>query len=393
MKRIPVAGPWITDAEVRAVADAAATAWYADHARYHQQFEQAMADYLQVAHAVTVPHCTSAIHLGLAALDIGPGDEVIVPDLTWIASAAPVKYVGATTVFADVDPVTWCLDPANVERCITPRTRAIICVDLYGGMPDYTSLRSIASRHGIAIIEDAAEAIGSCFHGKPAGSLGDVGVFSFHGSKTLTTGEGGLLATDDASLFDRVLHLRDHGRPPGDRHFNNTTIAFKYKMSAMQAAMGLAQLQRIEELVGRKRDIFRWYDQRLREVPYITLNAEPSGIRNSYWMTTAILHASSGMDKERLMGLLDERGIDSRPMFRPLSSLPAYSDDEQARVAMNRNRNAYAIAPYGINLPSSLCLQQPDIDRVCDALLEILDQCALSEADAKARHRPAEHPS
>src|SRR5262249_26716 len=183
---------------------------------------------------------TSAIDVAVAALEVRAGDEVIVPDLTWIASAAPISYVGASPIFADVDSTTWCLSAESFAETITPRTKAVIPVDLYGGMPDMEAIRAVARQFGIAVIEDAAEAIGSEFRGRRAGRVGDIGVFSFHGSKTLTTGEGGMLVTNDDAVHARVLALRDHGRPPGDRAFWNTEVAYKYKMSALQAALGLA---------------------------------------------------------------------------------------------------------------------------------------------------------
>ena len=216
MERIPVSGPWITAKEVAYVSEAVATAWYGQANKYHELFEQNFAAYLGVRFAVCLPSCTSAIHLALLALGVGPGDEVIVPDITWIATAAPISYVGATPVFADIDPKTWCLSAASLEECITPRTRAVIPVDLYGGMPDWEAIRAVADLYGLAVIEDAAEALGSEYRSRQAGSLGDVGVFSFHGSKTLTTGEGGMLVTDRPEIYERVLFLRDHGRRPGD---------------------------------------------------------------------------------------------------------------------------------------------------------------------------------
>ena len=252
MANVPISGPWITDKEIAYVTDAVTNAWYGNHSVYHDRFERAFAQYLGVKHAVSLPSCTSGLHLALAALGIGPGDEVIVPDVTWIATAAPIQYVGATPVFADIDRDSWCLSAASFESLITERTKAVIVVDLYGNLPDMAAIRRIASARGIHVIEDAAEAHGSEQHGRKAGSFGDVGVFSFHGSKTLTTGEGGLLATDNTALFERVLFLRDHGRLPGDRYFFNQEVAFKYKMSSMQAALGLAQLERIDELVAKK---------------------------------------------------------------------------------------------------------------------------------------------
>ena len=250
MDWIPVAGPWVTEKEVRYTADAAANGWYANHSVYPDRFEKGFAKYLGVAHATSLPSCTSALHLALAGLGIGAGDEVIVPDATWIATSAPVSYVGATPVFADMDKNSWCLDAAAFESAITPRTKAVIVVHLYGNMADIGAITDVARRHGIAMIEDAAEAIGSEYRGRKAGAFGDAATFSFHGSKTLTTGEGGMLVTSRDDLFARVLRLRDHGREPGDRLFFNQEIAYKYKMSALQAAFGLAQLERIEELVS-----------------------------------------------------------------------------------------------------------------------------------------------
>src|SRR5262245_22904218 len=243
MNRIPIAGPSITQREIDYVTDAVRTAWYENANTYNTRFEQAFAERLGRRFALALPSCTSGLHLALAGLGIGPGDEVIVPDLTWIASAAPVTYVGATPVFADVDRDSWCLDAASLASCITARTKAAIVVDLYGNMPDWSALTAVARQHGIALIEDAAQAIGSRYRDKAAGAFGIAGAFSFHGSKTLTTGEGGMLVTDDERLHRRCLILRDHGRVPGDVMYFNQEIGFKYRMSAMQAALGLAQLR------------------------------------------------------------------------------------------------------------------------------------------------------
>lgn len=376
MERVPVAGPWITDKEVRYVADAARNAWYDKAGVYHQRFERAFADYLGVRHAVSLPSCTSAIHLALRALGVGPGDEVIVPDVTWIASAAPITYVGATTVFADIDSRTWCLAADSFERCITPRTKAVIPVGLYGSVPDWPALRRIAGERGIAVIEDAAEAIGSEFRGCKAGSLGDVGVFSFHGSKTLTTGEGGMLVTDRDELLARVLTLRDHGRPPGDRLFFNTEVAYKYKMSALQAAMGLAQLERVEELVARKRELFAWYYEELGGIPDVTLNAEPAGTLNSYWMITVVWGERFALSKEQAMERLSAAGVDSRPFFYPLSSLPAYAKSPQAETARVRNTASYSVSPRALNLPSALSLTREQVRRACAEFKSLLRAAA-----------------
>jgi perosamine synthetase len=372
MKRIPVAGPWITRKEVDYVTDAVTNAWYDKAGVWHARFEKAFADHLGVKHAMALPSCTSALHLALLACGVGPGDEVVVPESTWIASAAPVTYVGATPVFADVDPVTWCMSAESFERCLTPRTKAAIPVDLYGGMPDWSALRRVADRAGVVLIEDAAEAIGSMQNGRRAGAFGRVGTFSFHGSKTLTTGEGGMLVTDDTALFERCQFLRDHGRAPGRRQFWNVEVAHKYKMSAMQAALGLAQLERVEELVARKREAFGWYRDALSSIDGLTLNAEPPGTRNSYWMATVVPDASFGVSKHDLVERLGERGIDARPFFHPLSELPAYANSPHARGARERNPVAYRLSATGVNLPSSLSITREDVAVVAAALREVL---------------------
>ena len=372
MERLPVAGPWITDREAEYAADAAKGDWYADANRYTRRFETAFAEHVGVRYAISLPHCTAGLHLSLAAMGVGPGDEVIVPDVTWIASAAPIRYVGATTVFADIDPLTWCMTAESLAACITSRTKAVIAVDLYGSMPNMPNIRAACEAHGLALIEDAAEAVGSRLNNRLAGSFGDTGVFSFHGSKTLATGEGGMVVTNRQDLYDRIMFLRDHGRPPGDRFFQNSEIAFKYKMAPVQAALGLAQLERIEELVDAKRQIFGWYTQGLSDTDSITLNAEPAGVRNSYWMTTAIFDDRLKMTSRELMEVLLGRGIDTRPFFAPLSSIPAYRDTPQAQKAAQHNVVGQRIARCGINLPSALCLTQSDIARVCDTINDVI---------------------
>lgn len=275
---------------------------------------------------------------------------------------------------ADIESKTWCLSAESFEKCITPKTKAVIPVDLYGNMPDMNAFQAVAKRHDVAIIEDAAEAIGSEYNGRKAGSFGDTGVFSFHGSKTLTTGEGGMLVTDREDIYRRVLFLRDHGRIPGDKMFWNGEVAYKYKMSSMQAALGLAQLERIEELIARKREIFAWYEKELANVEGVMLNYEAPGTKNTYWMVSIVLHPSFGLPKERVMARLSERSIDSRPFFYPLSSLPAYEHLQQAHEARQRNHVSYEISPYGINLPCALNMTQDKVHYVCEVLKEILHQ-------------------
>jgi perosamine synthetase len=368
--RIPIAGPWITDREIEYVTDAARTGWYGTANVYIDKFERAVAAYTQRKSAVALPSCTSGLHLALAAGGIGPGDEVIVPDCTWIASVAPVSYVGANLVFADIDPVTWCLDPESVRRRLTRRTKAIIAVDLYGGMPDLFELEEIAEERGLLLIEDAAEAIGSRLNARPAGNFGRASVFSFHGSKTVTTGEGGMLVTDDPAFLERVHILRDHGRRPGDTNFFNQEIGFKYKMSALQAAIGLAQIERVEELIARKREIFRWYHEALSALP-VTLNAEPDGTRNSYWMVTAVFPEDFPKTKGEIARELSMLGVDTRPFFHPLTAIPAFQNHPQAKSGRQDNPVGYAVSGRAINLPSALGLDQDMVGRVAEALQSV----------------------
>ena len=370
--RIPIAGPSISELEVAYVADAARTGWYGHANDYINRFEQAFAAHTARRFAVALPSCTSALHLALASLGIVPGDEVIVPDCTWIASSAPIAYVGAVPVFADIDPTTWCLSPRALEAVITPRTKAIIVVDLYGHMPDWNEILEIASRRNIAIIEDAAEAIGSSYLGRPAGSFGACATFSFHGSKTLTTGEGGMLVCDDAALHQRVLKLRDHGRAPGDVMFFNEEVAFKYKMSPVQAALGVAQLERLDQLVAMKRQIFQWYKERLGTSHLLTLNPDFAPVFNSYWMTTAIVSPSLDLTKEVLVAAMKDAGIDVRPFFYPLSMLPPYRTSKEALAASGRNHVAYSVSKSGLNLPSALSLTEADIDVVSNTILRVI---------------------
>jgi perosamine synthetase len=373
-ERIPVSGPSITEREIEYVTDAVKNAWYSQNKVYNERFEKAFADYLGVSFATSLPSCTSAIHLSLLALNIGKGHEVIVPDITWIASSAPISYVGATPVFADIDRKTWCISAESFEELISPRTKAVVVVDLYGNMPDADAIRKIAYQHDVAVIEDAAESVGGVYKGRKAGSFGDTGVFSFHGSKTLTTGEGGMLVTDNEAIYKRCLILSDHGRDPEDvRMFWQREVGFKYKMSCLQAALGLAQLERIDELVRRKRQIFSWYESELKAVDGLTLNYQAPNTKSTYWMVTVILDEIFGIEKEKLIGLLSDKNIDSRPFFYPLSSLPPYAGVKQAQEAQKRNKNAYSIARWGVNLPCGMNMTLEKVRYVCDSLKSILN--------------------
>lgn len=369
---IPVAAPWITAREGELAKEAALGAWGADHYRFNARFEQLVAEFVGVQYAVSLPHATSGLHLALAAAGVGKGDEVIGPDVTWIASIAPISYVRATPVFVDILPDTWCIDPVAVEAAITPRTKAIIGVDLYGSMCDWQRLREIADEYDLFLIEDAAEALGSTYANQQAGCFGDASVFSFHGSKTITTGEGGMLLTNNTKLHSRVQKLRDHGRSPQDRFFQNDEVAFKYKMSAVQAALGIAQMERIDEMINYKRRLFRWYSDRLSSIPGLLLNAEPYDVKNSYWMVTVVPASDFGHDKFSLQAALAEERIDTRPFFSRLSLLKPYLRNVDAGRFLPDNCNGDGPANRGINLPSGYGLNEEVVDRICATLGKVL---------------------
>lgn len=370
MTQITMAGPWITEHEVNVVTDALRNGWYEQAYAYVERFQREFAAYHGRKYALMTPNCTTSIHLLLAGLGIGEGDEVIVPECTWIASAAPVVYQRATPVFCDIDPTTWCLDPDSVERSITPRTKAIIVVDLFGNMPRMDELQAIAARHGIPLIEDAAEALGSMYRGIRAGKFGVGSVFSFHRTKTLTTGEGGMLLLDDDVLFERCSFLRDHGRKPGGPMYYNFEVTFKYMPFNVQAALGYAQFQRLDELVAKKRDMLRWYQELLSDIEDLEFNPEPEGVINSAWITGLIFGKSHRLNKHDAMAQLAELGLPARPFFYPLSCLPAFgSQDERYRL---QNPVAYDLSERGINLPGALNLEREQIEQVATGIRTIL---------------------
>ena len=252
--------PSITDLEVAYATDAARHGWGERCYEYLARFERDFAKHLGVDFAIATSSCTGALHMGLAGLGVGAGDEVILADTNWIATASPIVHVGATPVFVDILPDTWCIDPALAEAAITPRTKAIVATHLYGNLCDMDRLLDVGKRHGVPVIEDSAEALGSVYQGRRAGSMGVFATFSFHGSKTITTGEGGMFVTADSELYERVLTLSNHGRVRGQvKQFWPEEVGFKYKMSNLQAAIGCAQLERIEALVARKREILAYY--------------------------------------------------------------------------------------------------------------------------------------
>lgn len=363
-KLIPVTSPSITQKEIRYVARAARDGWNENYRKYINLFEEKFAKYIGRKYALATSSCTAALHLSYLSLGLKKGDEVIVPNITWIASIEPLYYVGAKPIFADIEPDTWCIDPVDIKKKITKKTKAIMIVDLYGSMPDMNSILKIAKKYQLKVIEDAAEAIGCEYYSKKAGSFGDASCFSFHGSKTLTTGEGGMLLSDNKNFIERAKYFYDHCKDT-KKAFWNLGIGYKYKMSNFQAACGLAQLERVEELTEKKRKIFSWYKKRLVDILGIQLNIEKPHTKNTYWMVTIVVDKKYKIDKEKLMKEFLKYNIQTKPFFYPLSSLPAIRREADTPISFD-------ISSQAINLPCGLKTTEKQVDYICNCLIKIL---------------------
>ena len=375
VERIYVAGPSITKHEIDAVTKAVSDGWYENAFDCIAAFEEKFKQYVGRKFAIAMPSCTSSIHISLLALRVQPGDEVIVPDVTWIATASPISYLGATPRFADMDEKSWCVSLDTIKKCVTDKTKAVIIVDLYGNMPEMDEILEYASSKNIMVIEDAAQSLGSEYRGRMAGSFGDFSVFSFHGTKILTAGEGGMILTDDEQLYKRCLKLRDLGRSNTGKLFWNDEVAYKYKMSNIQAALGLAQLERFDEILAHKRQTYEWYRIALSGFEGISINSNPEYVKSNYWMNTVIWDSEVyPIEKENVMQVMKDRwNIDTRPFFYPLSSMPAYAhlanQDYHAK-----NPLAYKLTPYGINLPSSMKMDAATARFVANKFMAILEE-------------------
>jgi perosamine synthetase len=338
--------PSITNLEVKYVSDAIINGWGASCYAYIDKFENMFRKHLKVKYAIATSSCTGALHMGLSALGIGKGDEVILADTNWIATVAPIVHLGATPIFVDILPTTWCIDPKLVEEAVTKRTKAIIATHIYGNLCDMDKLLKIGEKFNIPVIEDAAEAIGSIYHGKRAGAMGKFGTFSFHGSKTITTGEGGMFVTNSLDLYDKVKTLSNHGRSSSQtKQFWPEYIGFKYKLSNIQAAIGCAQVERINLLVRRKREILNFYKKSFKDLPFVSLNYESKGLINGSWIPTIVFDSKINFNLEQLKNRFKQYNIDARVFFPPLSSLNMFS-------AIKSNFNSYSISTRALNLPS-----------------------------------------
>lgn len=373
--KIPYTRPSISELEVQFASDAARNGWGANHNRYVTEFEGLFQTHLGVGHAIATSSCTGALHMGLSALGVSPGDEVIMADTNWVATAAPIVHLGARPVFVDILPDSWCLDPAAVQRVITEKTKAIIAVHLYGNLCEMDQLLRIGEQYRVPVIEDAAEALGSTYRGRPAGSLGVFGVFSFHGSKTVTTGEGGMFVTNDSELYERVLTLSNHGRSrDATRMFWPEVIGFKYKMGNIQAAIGCAQMERISTLIERKREILSSYIDEFRkeEIQVWGFNTSPPDCETGAWMPTVVLAAptvQSSLATQIQSALRKNHGIDMRPFFAPLSSTPPFIESQPLDAA---ERWAYKIPPVALNLPSFHDMSNDHLKLVVQSIKEQL---------------------
>jgi perosamine synthetase len=363
--QILTAGPSVSPREVSYVADAAANGWNMHHSDYLARFEQSFAEFVGSKFAMSTSSCTGALHLALLSLGIGPGDEVLVPEITWVASASAVRYVGAKPVFVDVDPVTWTIDPLEISKLVNSKTKAIIPVHLYGYAANMTMIQELATRFGLFVVEDAAPAIGTLFGNKSVGTFGHFGCFSFQGAKLLVTGEGGMLVTDDEELFAKARKLQDHGRKPGT--FWIEELGYKYKMNNLTAAFGLAQLERAENQILRKRQLNTWYREGLEDLDGLHFQEEAPDTRSICWMTSFTLDINSVVNRDQLIVELKNRGIDSRPVFPAISQYPiwGYSPEVQ-RVSKHVGDN-------GINLPSGVSLNRSTVNHVIKSIREILN--------------------
>ncbi len=359
---IPIAEPSIGGEELNNVMEAVKSGWISSKGKFITKFEESFANYCGVSYGIAVSNGTVALHLALKALGITKGDEVIVPTLTFIATANAVKYCNAKPVFVDSPPDYWCINPEKIEEKITDKTKAIIPVHLYGHPCDMDWIKDIAKEHNLYIIEDAAEAHGAEYKGKKVGSLGDISCFSFYGNKIMTTGEGGMCLTNDEELAEKMRILRDHGMNPNKRYWYDV-IGFNYRMTNLQAAIGVAQVKKLDEFIGKKREIAKIYNSYLKDINGITLPPEMNWAKNVYWMYSVLIEKEFGINRDELMKKLEKNEIETRPFFYPIHEMPPYKNNENFPVAEKLSKG-------GVNLPSSLKLKTENIKEITEKIKE-----------------------
>jgi len=360
---LPVAAPSLMGKELSYVSDCIISNWVSSTGKYVTQFEDLFADYCGSQYAVATSSGTTALHLALIALGIGEGDEVIVPSFTFIATANAVTYTGAKPVFVDSESKTWNIDPNRIQEAITPRTKAIIPVHLYGHPADMDPILAIAKANNLFVIEDAAEAHGAEYKGKKVGSMGNIGIFSFFGNKIITTGEGGMIVTDNSDLAERIKLFRDHGMSSAKRYWY-TVVGYNYRLTNIQAAIGVAQIERIDSIIEAKLDIARRYEKEFRTVEGIICPPQAKWAKNVYWLYSILVEEEYGISRDELIKELSLMDIDTRPLFLPIHDQPIYNTGQHLAIAEE-------LALKGLSLPSSANLQNYEVDRVCAAIKDI----------------------
>ena len=358
MTAIPLYQPDLRGNEKRYVLECLDSTWISSKGKFISEFETRFAAYTGVDHAIAVCNGTVALHLALVALGIRPGDEVIVPTLTYIAAVNAIAYTGATPVFVDAHRDTWQMDPEDVRRKITSRTKAIMAVHLYGQTCDMEALTKIAKEHQLFVVEDCAEAFGAKFNAKMAGNFGDIAAFSFFGNKTITTGEGGMVVSNDRELADRARHFRGQGLAD-NREYWHDVIGYNYRMTNICAAIGLAQLERANEFLSKKRELAKKYQEQLAGLP-VEIHREAPGTTHSYWMISILIANAS--DRDPLRAHLRDKGIETRPLFFPAHTMPMYA------AARPPFPVAEMLSRCGINLPSWPALSDEQVSTIVSSI-------------------------
>ena len=364
---IPYVKPSITQIELDMVAEAMTLGWGEGAYKYIGDFEEEFAKFIGSDFAVATSSCTGALELGLAALNLEKNDEVILADSNWVATLSPIVRLGLKPVFVDVDLETWTIAPESIVAAITPKTRVVVATHLYGNCADLTGIQDICDKNDLFLIEDAAESIGTKFQEKSTGTFGHFGVFSFHGSKTLTTGEGGMLVTNSLEFANRVRELNNHGRKIGEtKQFWASEIGYKFRMTNMQAALGLAQLTRIDELLSRKREILEFYRHNLATPYGLGINPIQTNVISGAWMPNIVIPEKYGIDRDVLVNQFRLANIDARVFFWPLTDLPFIQLPAE-------NPNSHFLSEHSINLPSFHDISKAELDRVCDLVSTLIE--------------------
>lgn len=365
---IPVSSPDLLGNEEAYVADAIRSTWISSTGKYVDRFEKLFAKMAGTTSSISVCNGTVALHLALLALDVRPGDEVLVPSLTYIATANAVRYVGGEPVFVDVDPLTWCIDPLALEAAITPRTKGVIAVDLYGHPADLDAINHIAAIHGLWVIEDAAEAHTATYKGRLTGGLAQIGTFSFYGNKIFTSGEGGALTVNDPLLELRIRTLRGQGMDP-DRQYYFPVTGYNFRLTNIACALLCAQLERSKEIITKRKEVFAAYDRLLTDIPGISFQPIADWAKPAPWLYCITIDKQKyGSSRDQLITVLAERGIDTRPFFIPLHRLPPFREASQKRKEQLPITDKLACS--GLNLPTFSTMTRKQIETICTCIKE-----------------------